>query len=58
MRTPESEVLGELLVSQDLPFVLADVDVPELLPYDGHPGAQASRRIAASLQKALSVEAR
>jgi hypothetical protein len=55
---PESEVLGELLVSQDLPFVLADVDVHELIPYDGHPGVQASRRIAASLQRVLASEAR
>jgi hypothetical protein len=51
---PESEVLRELLVLQRLPFVLADVDVPELVPYDGHPGAAASRRIAAVLQQALS----
>jgi hypothetical protein len=51
---PESELLRELLVSQGLPFVLADVDVPELIPYDGHPGAAASRRIAAALQQALA----
>jgi len=52
---PEAEVLRELLVTQRLPFVLADVDVPELIPYDGHPGAKASRRIAAALQQALAV---
>lgn len=51
---PEAEVLRRLLVSQRLPFVLADVDVSELIPYDGHPGASASRRIAMALQQALS----
>lgn len=51
---PESEVLRELLAGQGLPFVLADVDVPELIPYDGHPGAAASRRIAAALHEALA----
>ncbi|MGE5047647.1 MAG: hypothetical protein ACM3PC_03680 [Deltaproteobacteria bacterium] len=55
---PESEVLRELLVVQGLPFVLADVDVPELIPYDGHPGAAASRRIAAALHRALAEQSR
>jgi hypothetical protein len=55
---PESEVLRELLVDQRLPFVLADVGVEELVPYDGHPGAAASRRIAEALQRALADGAR
>jgi hypothetical protein len=38
--------------------VLVDVDVPELIPYDGHPGAPASRRIAQALETELRKQLR
>jgi hypothetical protein len=55
---PEASVLRELLVGQQIPFVLVDVDVPELIPYDGHPGAPASRRIAQALETELRKQLR
>lgn len=50
---PEAQLLQSLFVDQSLPFVLADVGDAELLPFDGHPDAAASLRIAALLEKAL-----
>ena len=50
---PEAQFLRPLFIEQGLPFVLADVDPAELLPFDGHPDAAASRRIAALLERTL-----
>lgn len=50
---PEAPLLRQLFVDQGLPFVLWDVEPRELLPYDGHPDARASLRIAGLLEKAL-----
>jgi hypothetical protein len=55
---PEADVLRELLVAQQIPFSLVDVDVPELVPYDGHPAAPASRRIADALEHELRKQLR
>ena len=50
---PEGALLRELLVDQGLPYVLVDIDPAELLPWDGHPGPAAHRRIARELAAAL-----
>ena len=50
---PEAPVVRALFIDQHLPFALIDVDPAELVPYDGHPGPQAHRRIANVLAAAL-----
>jgi hypothetical protein len=49
----EAPVVRALFIDQRLPFALIDVHQPELVPYDGHPGPQAHRRIANVLAAAL-----
>jgi hypothetical protein len=51
----EAQFLLPLFIEQGLPFVPIDLDPSELLPFDGHPGPAASRRIAAALADALSL---
>jgi hypothetical protein len=53
---PEAQVLRPLFVEQKLPFLLIDLDESELIPYDGHPNAAASRRIAGELEARLISE--
>jgi len=50
----EAQFLRPLFVEQGLPFVPIDLEPGELLPFDGHPGAAASQRIATALADALS----
>jgi hypothetical protein len=51
----EAQFLRPLFIEQGLPFVPVDLDPGELLPFDGHPGVAASRRIATALADALSL---
>lgn len=53
LQHPEAQFLRPLFIDQGLPFVLADIDAGELLPFDGHPDAAASRRMSALLEKEL-----
>jgi hypothetical protein len=55
---PEAGVLRDLMVVQQLPFALVDVQEDELIPGDGHPGARASERIAAALAEVLDASQR
>ena len=50
---PEAQVLRPLFIEQGLPFVLVDLDESELIPYDGHPNAAASKRLAEALEARL-----
>ncbi len=52
---PEAQLIRHLFVEQQLPFVLCDLGPDELLPYDKHPDAAASQRIATILAKGLSL---
>jgi hypothetical protein len=51
---PEAQVLRPLFVEQELPFLLIDLDESELIPFDGHPNAAASQRIADALAARLT----
>ena len=53
---PEAQILRPLFVEQGLPFVIVDLDERELIPFDGHPNAAASRRIADALEARLREE--
>jgi hypothetical protein len=52
---PEAWIVRSLFVDQRLPFALIDVDPPEVIPGDGHPGPEAHRRIAQVLEAALQA---
>ncbi|GAC1596898.1 MAG: hypothetical protein NVS4B10_06210 [Myxococcales bacterium] len=54
----EAQFLRPLFIEQGLPFAPIDLDPTELLPYDGHPDAAASQRIANALADALSPRLR
>jgi hypothetical protein len=49
----ERELWQRLLVDQNLPYVVVDLPVEELIPGDRHPGPAGARRIAAAIEATL-----
>jgi hypothetical protein len=49
----EDELVRAVFAEPDVPFARVRVDAPHLLPFDGHPDAEASRALAAVASSAL-----
>jgi hypothetical protein len=53
----EAAILRQLFVDQSLPWTLVDVEASELVPWDGHPGPAAHRKMASAAVAVLRAEA-
>jgi hypothetical protein len=50
-------LVGALFADQGIPAIVVPVDSAHILPYDGHPDAEATRAMAMQVERALGFEA-